>query len=91
MLNDLRYALRVMRRIVVGQGMAVALFGLGLGLAGGLVLAHSVSSLVYGVTVRDPATYAAVSFVLGSVALVSCALPARRAARVDPMVALRCE
>jgi putative ABC transport system permease protein len=82
---------RGVMRLVVGQGMAVALSGLGLGLAGGLALAHSVSSLVYGVTVRDPGTYAAVSFVLGSVALVACALPARRAARVDPMVALRCE
>ncbi|HKQ97818.1 MAG TPA: ABC transporter permease [Candidatus Polarisedimenticolia bacterium] len=82
---------RGVMRLVVGQGMTVALLGLGLGLVGGLALAHSVSSLVFGVTVRDPATYAAVAFVLGSVALGACALPARRAARVDPMVALRCE
>jgi putative ABC transport system permease protein len=82
---------RDVMRLIVGQGMVVVLFGLGLGLAGGLALAHTVSSLVYGVTVRDPATYAAVAFVLGSVALAACALPARRAARVDPMVALRCE
>ena len=81
---------RVMR-LVVGQGMAVVLCGLGLGLFGGLALGRAVSSLVYGVTVRDPATYAAVSIVLGSVAFLACALPARRAARVDPIVALRCE
>ena len=82
---------RGVMRLVVGQGLGVVLFGLGLGLAGGLALGRGVSSLVYGVTVRDPATYAAVSIVLGAVALAACAIPARRAARVDPMVALRCE
>jgi putative ABC transport system permease protein len=65
--------------------------GLGLGLLGGLALGQAVSSLVYGVTVRDPITYAAVSAVLGAVALAACVLPARRAAQVDPIVALRCE
>ena len=78
-------------RLVVGQGMAVVSIGLGLGLFGGLALGRAVSSLVYGVTVRDPFTYVAVSVVLGTVAFAACVLPARRAARVDPIVALRCE
>jgi putative ABC transport system permease protein len=82
---------RDVMRLVVGQGLAVVLVGLGLGLAGGLALGRAVSSLVYGITVSDPATYAAVAMLLGAVALAACALPARRAARVDPMVALRCE
>jgi putative ABC transport system permease protein len=82
---------RGVMRLVVGQGMAVVLVGLGLGLGGGLALGRAMSSLVYGVTVRDPATFAMVPIVLGSVALVACAIPARRAARVDPIVALRCE
>jgi len=82
---------RGVMRLIVGQGLAVVSIGLGLGLLGGLGLGTAVSSLVYGVTVRDPVTYAGVSFVLGAVALAACALPARRAARVDPIVALRCE
>ncbi|HET8947005.1 MAG TPA: ABC transporter permease [Candidatus Polarisedimenticolia bacterium] len=82
---------RGVMRLVVGQGLAVVSLGLGLGLLGGLALGQAVSSLVYGVTVRDPITYGAVSAVLGAVALAACALPARRAAQVDPIVALRCE
>jgi putative ABC transport system permease protein len=50
-----------------------------------------VSSLLYGVTPTDPLTFALTALLLGTVAFVSCWLPARRAARVDPMVALRCE
>jgi putative ABC transport system permease protein len=71
--------------------MAVMSIGLGIGLGGGLALARAVSSLVYGVTIRDPGTYAAVSIVLGATALAACAIPARRASRVDPIVALRCD
>src|SRR5262249_13147788 len=78
-------------RLVVGGGLKVALIGLGIGLLGGLALGSTVSSLLYGVTVRDPWTYAAVAAALLLTALAACALPARRAARVDPMVALRCE
>ena len=78
-------------RLVVGQGLAVVSIGLGLGLFGGLALGRAVSSLVYGVTVRDPVTFAGVSIVLGAVALAACVLPARRASRVDPIAALRCE
>ena len=76
-------------RLVVGEGMRVGLFGIVVGLAGGLALGRVVSSLVYGVHVYDPSTFAAVAIVLALVALAACFIPARRAARVDPIVALR--
>ncbi len=78
-------------RLVVGEGMKVGLSGVGVGLLGGLAIGHIMSSLVYGVPVRDPATFAGVAFVLTMVALLACFVPARRAAKVDPMVALRYE
>lgn len=78
-------------RLVVGEGMTVVVMGIGTGIVGGLGLGRAVSSLVFGVTVRDPATFLGVVAVLATVALAACAIPARRAARVDPMVALRCE
>jgi putative ABC transport system permease protein len=78
---------RSVLQLIVGQGMKVVLIGIGIGLAGGLALGRAVSSLVFGVPVRDPATF--VSLVLTGVALAACIVPARRAARVDPMVALR--
>jgi putative ABC transport system permease protein len=91
----LRMALGAQRsnvlRLVVMEGMGVALLGVGVGLAGGLALGKAVASLVYGVPVRDPAIYALVTAVLTLVALGACIIPARRASRVDPMVALRYE
>ncbi len=75
--------------LVVSEGMRVGLFGIVVGLLGGLALGRVVSSLVYGVEVYDPSTFAAVAVVLGLVALAACVVPARRAARVDPIVALR--
>jgi ABC-type antimicrobial peptide transport system permease subunit len=69
--------------------MKVVLLGVGIGLLGGLALGRAVSSLVFGVPVRDPATFSLVAVVLTAVALAACIIPARRAARVDPMVALR--
>ncbi len=78
-------------RLVVGEGLRVALAGIGAGLLGGLALGQVVSGLVYGVAVRDPATFAAVALALAGVAVAACVLPALRAARVDPMAALRCE
>jgi putative ABC transport system permease protein len=82
---------RHMLRLVVGEGMKVALIGIGAGLLGGLALGRSVSSLVFGMPVRDPLTFTGVALALAGIALAACAIPALRASRVDPIVALRCE
>lgn len=78
-------------QLIVTQGMTVVLIGIGVGLAGGLALGRAVSSLVFGVPVHDPITFSLVAVVLIAVALAACIIPARRASRVDPMVALRGE
>jgi putative ABC transport system permease protein len=78
-------------RLVVSEGMKVALVGIGSGLLGALAVGKAISSLVYGVAVRDPSIFTGVAVVLTIVALAACFIPARRAARVDPMVALRYE
>lgn len=71
------------------QGAVLILVGLGIGIMSALALARLVTSLVYGVTPSDPITFAGVSILLILVALAACYIPARRAMRVDPMVALR--
>ena len=76
-------------RLVVKEGMAVATLGIGAGLAGAALLNRAIGTLVYAVAPRDPLTFAGVAVTLTLVALAACSLPARRAARVDPMVALR--
>jgi predicted permease len=81
-------------RMVVGQGLTLAFAGLAIGVTAALILTRlllSFSSLLYGVGASDPVTLASVSAVLIGVAIVACCLPARRAMRVDPIVALRYE
>jgi putative ABC transport system permease protein len=78
-------------RLVLRHGAALSLVGITLGLAAALALTRFLSNLLYGVTVRDPLTFVAVCLLLVSVALIANYIPARRATRVDPMVALRHE
>jgi putative ABC transport system permease protein len=91
----IRIALGAARRdvlqLIVGHGMRLTLVGVGLGLVGSFVVTRLLKSLLYGVSAADPLTYGGVALLLALVALVACLLPARRATRVDPMIALRYE
>jgi putative ABC transport system permease protein len=78
-------------RMVVGQGMVLVAIGLGLGLGGALLLTRLMKSLLFGVSAADPLTYAGIALLLAAVAFLASYLPARRATKVDPMVALRYE
>jgi putative ABC transport system permease protein len=78
-------------RMIVGQGAAITLIGVGVGLVASLALTGFLSSQLFGVSATDPLTFASVILLLTFVALMACYIPARRAAKVDPMVALQCE
>jgi ABC-type antimicrobial peptide transport system permease subunit len=81
----------LMVRLIIREGMVVGAIGIGVGIAGALAFSRALASLVFDVPVRDPLTYTAVAATLTLVALAACVIPAWKAARVDPMVALRCD
>lgn len=84
-------ASRDVLRMILGQGLRTILVGVAAGLGGALALTRTVGSLLFGVTATDPTTFAAVILLLVVAALLACYIPARRATRVDPMIALRNE
>jgi putative ABC transport system permease protein len=90
-----RLALGAQRRdvmtMILAQGMAMTAIGTAIGVASALLLARVMSSLLFGVSAADPVTFAAIPVLLAAVAFVACYVPARRATRVDPLVALRAE
>jgi putative ABC transport system permease protein len=89
----IRIALGAQRKtilhMVLSQGLALALAGAAIGLGGALIVSHLMAGLLYGVSPSDPLTFISLAVVLVMVALAACYIPARRAMRVDPIVALR--
>jgi len=80
---------RDVMRLIVRQGALLALIGVSIGLIGAFVVTRWMAGLLFGVSAKDPATFAAVAILLTGVALLACYFPARRATSVDPMSSLR--
>ncbi len=78
-------------RLILSQGAKLTLLGIAIGVAASLALTKLMAGMLYGVSMYDPLTFLGVAMILSSVALAACYIPTRRAMRVDPMVALRCE
>ena len=78
-------------RLVLGEGMRITLIGVGIGVGAALLLTRLITTIIYGVGASDPLTFAAVAILLSVISLFACYIPARRAMKVDPMVALRYE
>jgi len=75
--------------LVVGQGIKLAVTGVVIGLGGAFALTRMMKTLVFGISATDPLTFTIIALLLTLVALLACWIPARRATRVDPMIALR--
>ena len=78
-------------KLVVGQAMTLTLIGVGIGLGASFALTRLMTSLLFKIEATDPVTFTIISLVLTGVALAASLVPARRASKVDPMIALRCE
>ncbi|MGH9834363.1 MAG: ABC transporter permease [Blastocatellia bacterium] len=82
---------RDLLKLVVGQGLILTIIGLGLGVGAAFALTRLIEKLIFGVSSTDPLTFVVIPLLLAGVALLACWIPARRATRVDPLVALKCE